>query len=151
MAGAWDVFDVDVDGATIGPGDPVWTEGYERDVGHLFATLRSTGAAVVAVAPPCFGRNEQPGAGPEVPERLDPVRVGAVHRVWMNQAAMHGVVLADLDSLLCPNGNSDSSIRPDGAHFYTAGADATAPVVMDFVRDAIAASGSASVLGAYAP
>ena len=151
MAGAWDVFDVDIDGATVEPGDPVWTQGYERDVSQLFDTLQSTGAPVVAVEPPCFGHNVQPGAGPDGPERLDATRVSAVHRVWIDQAAAHGVLLADLNSLLCPNGESDSSIRPDGAHFYTAGADHTAPIVMNFVRKAIATSHGASVLGAYAP
>jgi peptidoglycan/LPS O-acetylase OafA/YrhL len=140
MAGAWDVFDVDIDGAVVEPGDAAWTEGYERDVSQLFDTLKSTGAPVVAVEPPCFGRNEQPGGAPDAPERLDATRVGAVHRVWMDQAEVHGVVVANLDSLLCPNGASDSSIRPDGAHFYTAGADRTAPLVMAVVRAAIAAS-----------
>jgi peptidoglycan/LPS O-acetylase OafA/YrhL len=151
MAGAWDIFDVDADGTRIGPADPAWTPGYERDVGLLFDVLHSTGAPLVALEPPCFGHNELPGTDPEAPERLDPARVGAVHRVWVDEASAHGASFANLSSLLCPDGASDPSIRPDGAHFGTAGADRTAPIVMVAVRDAIAASRDASVLGPYAP
>ena len=151
MAGAWDIFDVATDTGTIGPGDSAWIAGYERDVGLLFDVLHSTGAPVVALEPTCFGHNELPGTDPEAPERLDPRRVGAVHRVWVDEAAAHGASYADLNGMLCPNGTSDASIRPDGAHFGTAGADRTAPVVMSAVRDAITASRGASVLGPNAP
>ena len=73
-----------------------------------------------------------------------------MHRVWVEQAASHGATMADLDHLLCPNGASDPSIRPDGAHFFTAGADRTAPLVVDAVRRAITAQRGRSVLGADA-
>jgi hypothetical protein len=151
MAGAWDVFDVDAGGTTIGPGDPAWTAGYEQDVGLLFDVLHSTGAPVVAIEPPCFGHDELPGTAPESPERFDPARVAAVHRVWVDEAAAHGATLENLNSLLCPGGTSDPSIRPDGAHFATAGADRTAPIVVAAVRDAIATASAESVLGPYAP
>jgi hypothetical protein len=117
----------------------------------MFDELHATGAPVVAIEPPCFGHNELPGTDPEAPERSDPGRVGAVHRVWIDEAAAHGASFADLDGMLCPSGSSDASIRPDGAHFGTAGADRTAPVVMSAVHDAIAASRAASVVGPYAP
>ena len=68
----------------------------------------------------------------------------------MEQAASHGATMVDLDHLLCPNGASDPSIRPDGAHFFTAGADRTAPLVVDAVRQAIATQAARSVLGADA-
>jgi hypothetical protein len=92
-----------------------------------------------------------PGTDPDTPERLEPARATAVHRIWVEQAASHGATMADLDHVLCPNGTSDPSIRPDGAHFFTAGADRTAPLVMDSVRAAIAAAKGASVVGPYAP
>jgi len=148
MAGAWDVYDVEGEnGATISPGDPQWTQGYQRDVSVLFDVLGATGAPVVAIEPPCFGRNELAGAGPDVSERLDPKRVGAVHQVWTEEAMGHGATMADLDQLLCPNGESDSAIRVDGAHFGTAGADRAAPLVIDDVRHAI----HASAVGTYGP
>ena len=150
MAGAWDVFDVEADdGTTIGPGDAQWESGYARDVGSLFDILGSTGAPVVALEPPCFGHNELPGTDPEAPERLDATRVGAVHRVWVDAARTHAATLNDLGALLCPGGESDSSIRPDGAHFGTAGADRTAPEVVAAVRRAIATRAE-SVVGPYA-
>jgi hypothetical protein len=151
MAGAWDIYDVATDSGTIGPGDPGWTAGYEHDVGVMFDELHATGAPVVAIEPACFGHNELPGTDPEAPERFDPRRVGAVHRVWVDEAAAHGASFVDLDGMLCPNGSSDASIRPDGAHFGTEGADRTAPVVMSAVHDAIAASRAASVFGPHAP
>jgi peptidoglycan/LPS O-acetylase OafA/YrhL len=148
MAGAWDVYDVEGDtGTTIGPGDPQWTSGYQRDVSLLFDILDSTGAAVVAIEPPCFGRNELAGTEPQVSERLDSTRVNAVHHIWTDEADAHAVTMADLDDLLCPGGQSDSSIRVDGAHFGTAGADRAAPLVVDAARNAIAAS----TIGTYAP
>jgi peptidoglycan/LPS O-acetylase OafA/YrhL len=151
VAGAWDVYDVEDDaGRAIGPGDPTWTAGYASDVGQLFDVLHSTGAPVVAIEPPCFGRNEVPGTDPDTPERLDPARAAAVHGVWVEQAASHGATMVDLDHLLCPNGASDPSIRPDGAHFFTAGADRTAPLVVDAVRRAIATQAARSVVGADA-
>ena len=62
QAGAWDLFDVaQADGAVIGPGDPIWTTGYTRDVELLFDTLSAKGAAIVAVRPPCYGANEVVG------------------------------------------------------------------------------------------
>jgi hypothetical protein len=149
VAGAWDVYNVeDGAGRVIGPGDPTWTAGYASDVGQLFDVLHSTGAPVVAIEPPCFGRNEVPGTDPDTPERLDQARAAAVHQVWLQQAASHGATMLDLDHLLCPNGASDPSIRPDGAHFFTAGADRTAPLVVDGVRQAIAAQAVGSVVGA---
>jgi len=152
VAGAWDVYDVGDDaGRVVGPGDATWAAGYERDVGHLFDVLHSTGAAVVAIEPPCFGPNDVPGTEPAPAERLEPARSAAVHRIWVEQAASHGATMADLDDLLCPDGRSDPAIRPDGAHFYTAGADRTAPLVVDEVRKAITAEHRASVLGTYAP
>ena len=151
VAGAWDVYDVEDDaGRAVGPGDPTWTAGYASDVGQLFDVLHSTGAPVVAIEPPCFGRNEVPGTDPDTPERLDPARAAAVHGVWVEQAASHGATMVDLDHLLCPNGASDPSIRPDGAHFFTAGADRTAPLVVDAVRRAIATQAARSVVGADA-
>jgi peptidoglycan/LPS O-acetylase OafA/YrhL len=152
VAGAWDLYDIEDDaGRVVGPGDPVWTAGYQRDVGELFDVLHSTGAPVVAIEPPCFGHNEVPGTDPDTPERLDPARAAAVHRIWVEQAASHGATMADLDHVLCPNGTSDASIRPDGAHFFTAGADRMAPLVIDSVRAAMTAAKGASVVGPYAP
>ena len=128
MAGAWDLFDVATPvGTVLSPGQPAWTAAYDRDVALLFDTLRSTGAPVVAVDPSCYGHNELPGTDPQSPERLDATRVAAVHQVWADEAQAHGASLAPLDGLLCPGGTSDPSIRPNGAHFGTAGADRAAP------------------------
>jgi lysophospholipase L1-like esterase len=152
MAGAWDIFDVaGPDGTILSPGQPAWTAAYDRDVAQLFDILRATGAPVVAIDPSCYGHNELPGTDPQAPERLDATRVSAVHQVWVDEARAHGASLAPLDGLLCPGGTSDPSIRPDGAHFGTAGADRAAPLVVQAVHDAVDASAAVSVLGAHTP
>ena len=118
LAGAWDVFDVaDPDGTVERPGDAAWTVAYERDLGALIDTLSITGAPVIAVKPPCWGESELAGTDPERPERLDVSRVAAVDTAWRVVVKSHRARLLDLDRVLCPDGQSDAGIRPDGAHF----------------------------------
>ena len=138
MAGAWDVYDVvQPDGSILVPGDPKWNALYDKDLGKLFDTLGSTGAAVVAVKPPCWGENTLEGTDPPVAERMDPVRVGAVQAAWARAARGHGATLLDLDAELCPNGVADPAYRPDGAHFDGEGANKIAPVVGKAVEQAL--------------
>lgn len=140
MAGARDVFDVaGTDGTAIHPGDAGWTSAYRADVAQLFEILHATGAPVVAVEPPCFGENTMPGGDPEPRERLDPVKVRAVQSVWRAAATRApGVQLLDLTRTLCPDGQNDPSIRPDGVHFVGAGADRLASRVTTALRRAYA-------------
>jgi peptidoglycan/LPS O-acetylase OafA/YrhL len=139
MAGAWDVFDVVMpDGSVLHPGQPAWRAMYLQDVGQLLDTLGSTGAAVVAVKPPCWGESQVIGAGSTTPERMDPAIVAAIDDVWKQAADSRGATLLDLNSVLCPGGKADASIRPDGAHFYSDGADKVAPFVAAAVRKAVA-------------
>ena len=138
LAGAWDVFDVaDPDGTVERPGDTAWTAAYERDLGVLLDTLGITGAPIIAVKPPCWGESELAGTDPERPERLDATRVAAVDAAWSQVVKAHRARLLDLDRVLCPDGQSDSGIRPDGAHFDGPGANRVAPLVADAVRSAI--------------
>jgi peptidoglycan/LPS O-acetylase OafA/YrhL len=140
LAGAWDVFDVaDPDGTVEHPGDPAWTLGYERDLSALLDTLAITGAPIVAIKPPCWGESELAGTDPERPERLDVSRVAAVDAAWQTVVKSHRARLLDLDRVLCPGGQSDAGIRPDGAHFDGAGANRVAPLVADAIRLAVTA------------
>ena len=145
MAGAWDVFDVvQPDGTILHPGDPQWTTMYTQDVRQLFQTLGASGAAVVAVKPPCWGESTLVGTDQQIAERLDPARVKAVDGVWTKVANEQGVTLLDLDSMLCPGGTADANLRPDGAHFSGPGADAAAVPVAKAVRQALAARTAAA-------
>ena len=79
-----------------------------------------------------------PGGDPEPRERLDPVKVDAVQSVWRAVATRaRGVHLLDLTRTLCPGGQSDPTIRPDGVHFVGAGADRVAPRVAAALRNAV--------------
>ena len=140
QAGAWDLFDVAGPGGTvIQPGDPNWMAGYARDVGDLFDTAAAKGAAIVAVRPPCYGVNDVVGGGATPATRLDPTRIAAVDAAWAAAARARNIHLLNLDPMLCPGGTSDSSIRPDGAHYSNAGANRAAPIVAKAVRSAVAA------------
>jgi lysophospholipase L1-like esterase len=143
MAGAWDVFDVvQPDGTILHPGDPEWTAMYSQDVRQLFRSLGASGASgasVVALKPPCWGESTLVGTDQQIAERLDPARVKAVDDVWTKVANEEGITLLDLDSMLCPGGATDPGLRPDGAHFSGAGADAAAVPVAKAVKQALAA------------
>jgi hypothetical protein len=140
-AGAWDLYDVVLDdGRVVAPGDATWAVGYEQDVVKMFEDLQSTGAPVVAVVPPCYGENTNPGAEAPPPERQDPARIRAVKHVWTEAAKQTGGTMAPLDDMLCPGGTADAAIRPDGAHYDGAGADRIAPAVMASARAAVARS-----------
>jgi lysophospholipase L1-like esterase len=143
-AGAWDLYDVVLDdGRVVAPGDPTWAVGYEHDVVQMFEELGATGAPVVAVVPPCYGEDTYPGAEAPPAERQDQRRIRGVKRVWTAAARVTGATMAPLDDVLCPDGTSDPSLRPDGVHFDGAGADRIAPAVMATVRAAVARSDGA--------
>jgi lysophospholipase L1-like esterase len=139
MAGAWDVFDaVMPDGSVARAGEPQFDQTYERNVGQLIDTLASTGAAVVVVAPPCYGEDQLVGTDPQIPQRLDHARLGAIDAVWRRASVAHHARVLDLNRVLCPRGVSNASIRPDGAHFSGSGADRVAPIVARAVQGAVA-------------
>lgn len=141
-AGAWDLYDVVLDdGRVVAPGDdPTWSAGYEHDVVQMFEALGATGAPVIAVVPPCYGEDTYPGAEPPPAERQDPGRIRGVKRAWTAAARVAGTTMAPLDDVLCPDGTSDPSLRPDGVHYDGAGADRIAPAVMATARVAFARS-----------
>ena len=135
QAGAWDIFDVaNADGSVTRPGNASWVEGYTRDVEALLDTLAAKGASVVAIRPPCYGNNEIVGSGPTPAVRLDRARLDAVDAVWATATAARGADLLDLDPMLCPGGQSDTSIRPDGAHYSTDGANRVSLRVAEEIR-----------------
>ncbi len=141
MAGAWDVFDaVMPDGSVAHAGNPVFDATYQRDIGTLLDTLSATGAPVVVVKPPCYGESHLVGTDPQIPERRDTTRLRAIDAAWTGAAHQHGARVLNLDSVLCPGGVADATLRPDGAHFDGAGADVVAPAVARAVRQAVAAA-----------
>jgi lysophospholipase L1-like esterase len=140
MAGAWDVYDaVMPDGSVEHAGQNTFDRTYERDVGQMIDTLKSTGGAVVLIKPPCYGVNHLAGVADQVAERMDKNRLRAIDTAWQRAAAAHGATVLDLDHVLCPGGVSNDAVRIDGAHFNGPGADKVAPIVARAVREAVAA------------
>jgi peptidoglycan/LPS O-acetylase OafA/YrhL len=145
QAGAWDVYDVvAADGTRLEPGDPRWMKTYTRDVTDLFATLGRRGAPILAVAPPCYGGVLFTKGGNVPPERLDASRVGAVRTAWERAAGAHGFELIGLGRTLCPGGQSDDTIRADGAHYSNDGANRVASVLARAIRAAANARAAAT-------
>jgi hypothetical protein len=145
-AGAWDLYSAVLDdGRVVAAGDPAFDDPYQADLLHLFDILHSTGAPVIGVVPPCYGKNTYPGAGPEPPERQDVGRIQAVRRDWDLAAARTGGTIAPLDDMLCPGGTADAGIRPDGAHYDDAGADRVGAAVIKVARQELARAAAGSV------
>jgi peptidoglycan/LPS O-acetylase OafA/YrhL/lysophospholipase L1-like esterase len=140
QAGAWDLYDVAGPGdSVLHPGDPAWNASYTNDVETLFDTLRATGAALVAIRPPCYGTTEVVGSGATPAERLDATRIAGIGSAWQTAARSRDTHLLNLGDTLCPGGRSDASLRPDGAHYDDTGADRVAAIVARTVRNVAAA------------
>ena len=76
------------------------------------------------------------GATPAV--RLDATRIAAVDDVWQSVARAKGLKLLDLDPTLCPGGQSNAALRPDGAHFDDNGSSLVGTMVAKAVHVAVA-------------
>jgi hypothetical protein len=77
--------------------------------------------------------------------RLDRARIDAVDAVWTTATAARGADLLNLDPILCPGGVSDDTVRSDGAHYNSDGANRVAPLVADAVRTVVAEQAVAAV------
>jgi peptidoglycan/LPS O-acetylase OafA/YrhL/lysophospholipase L1-like esterase len=121
MFGAWDLYEASWDGSWHAPGDPVWNGHYRERVADAGRRLRSTGAQVVWLAPPCFAAG--PGSDPDAPW-YDPARVDAITAVYRSVTKEQGIRMTDVTRATgCP---VNLNVRPDGVHYSDAGADIVA-------------------------
>lgn len=121
MFGAWDLYEASWDGSWHAPGDPVWNGHYRERVADAARRLRTTGARVVWLAPPCFAAG--PGSDPNAPW-YDPARVDVLTSIYRSVTKEQGIGMTDVTRATgCP---VDLNVRPDGVHYSDPGADVVA-------------------------
>ena len=88
MLGAWDVFDVEVDGQLITFNTPAADQRFIDNLGLGVAALRAAGAKVALLEVPCMRPKDVKGAGvPALPERGDDARVAHLNDLLRQVAA----------------------------------------------------------------
>ncbi|HET9517923.1 MAG TPA: hypothetical protein VFO77_09385, partial [Actinoplanes sp.] len=124
MLGAWEVFDVVVDGRTITFGSPDWDARFTEALGRGIGELRAAGAQVALSLLPCY-RPVRASAG-LWPERGDDTRTRHVNDLLRASAAADParVFVVEPPSSFCtdPAIGKDRAYRWDGVHYYKAGA-----------------------------
>ena len=85
-------------------GDPAVVDMYLRNATSAHSSTRcsATGAAVVAVKPPCYGESTLVGTDPQIAERRDSARLTAIDTAWTTAAREHDARVLDLDSAAVP-------------------------------------------------
>lgn len=127
VLGAWDVFDVEVDGQTIAFGTPAADQRFVDDLGLGIAALRAAGAKVALLEVPCMRPKDVKGAGvPALPERADDSRVAHLNELMRQVAATDptNIVFVSGPVEWCndPAVSTDLGYRWDGVHVYKPGA-----------------------------
>ncbi len=88
VLGAWDVFDVEVDGQMIPFNTPAADQRFTENLGFGVAALRAAGAKVALLEVPCMRPTDVKGAGvPALPERGDDARVAHLNQLLRQVAA----------------------------------------------------------------
>jgi peptidoglycan/LPS O-acetylase OafA/YrhL len=127
VLGAWDVFDVEVDGKRIAFNTPAADKRFVGNLTSGVAALQAAGSKVALLEVACMRPQEVKGAYvPVLPERADDVRVAHLNRL------LHKVADADPVNVTFVAGPkqwcsdpaiaSDLGYRWDGVHVYKPGA-----------------------------
>jgi hypothetical protein len=124
LIGAWDAYDVRLDGEWVGFGTPRHDAFVLEEVQHAVDVLESRGAKVVVLTSPYFEPRR------DIVDRdrtaYNPARVDHLNGLLRQ---VHGVSVLDLNRFLDPEGRYTSAAldvadaRGDGVHFTQAGAD----------------------------
>jgi peptidoglycan/LPS O-acetylase OafA/YrhL len=127
VIGAWDVFDLDVDGARIAFGTPRWDERFIDGLGSGVDAMVDAGARVALLEVACMRPQDVEGAGvPALPERGDDARVAHVNELLRRYATAHSdaVTFIEGPDAWCADESvsTDLGYRWDGVHVYRPGA-----------------------------
>ena len=126
VLGAWDVFDVEVDGRLIPFGTAAADRRFTDDLRRGIAALTSTGAQVALLEVPCMRPQSVKGAAvPPLPERADDGRVAHLNALMRQVAATDPqTTFVAGPAAWCndPAIASDLGYRWDGVHVYKPGA-----------------------------
>ena len=130
LIGIWDMFSVTPDGtnATLTPGEPAWNRLFAKQIRAAVAEFRRSGATVTLITLPCTSSMKSL-TSTDVGS-FDVRRVKAANDVIRSVAREfpQNVDLADMFSVLCPNGKFQVRVRgvqtrSDGVHLSDEGAD----------------------------
>jgi hypothetical protein len=127
VIGAWDVFDLEVDGTTYAFASPEFDALFMDGVRSGVDAMLAEGVNVGLLEVPCMRPVEADGAGvPPLPERGDDARVAHVNELLGQVAAGYGdeVQMIDGPDEFCtdPAIATDLGYRWDGVHVYEPGA-----------------------------
>jgi len=124
MVGAWDVFDLIVDGTTLRFGSARWEAHFKRTMRTGIDIVRATGAEVALALLPCY--RPIAGSAGYWPERGDDDRTRHVNELLRALAAAYptGVHPLEPPGQFCTNRAiaTDTAYRWDGIHYYRKGA-----------------------------
>jgi len=123
--GAWEVFDLKVNGAAMPFGSPAWDGYFSTQLASGIDVLETGGAQVALLSVPCY----QPisaGGLKALPERGDRSRTDHLNTLLTAAAAAdpRRVFIVNSPAQFCddPSVVGNTSYRWDGTHFYKAGA-----------------------------
>jgi hypothetical protein len=125
MVGAWEVLDQRIDGVDYRFPSPQWDSLVRDQFTDAIDIAAITGRPVVVMSVPCM----EPSGDDNTTARTDPARVAAVNGIIADIAAARpSVSVADLGSVLCPDGVpvgevDGERIRYDGVHVSATGSD----------------------------
>jgi hypothetical protein len=127
VIGAWDVFDVEVDGQLVQFGTPAGDERFLQGVQRGIDALRAVGVHAALLEVPCMRPQDVEGAGvPALPERGDDTRVAHLNDLLRKAAAANpgAATFVAGPTAWCDDPVIASSLayRWDGVHVYDDGA-----------------------------
>ncbi len=127
VIGAWDVFDVEVDGKLIPFNTPAADQRFIDNLGKGIAAVHAAGAKVALLEVACMRPQDVKGAGvPALPERGDDARVAHLNdllrRIAATDPANISFVSGPTQWCTDPAIATDLGYRWDGVHVYKPGA-----------------------------
>jgi peptidoglycan/LPS O-acetylase OafA/YrhL len=143
VLGAWDVFDVDVNGQRITFNTPAADKRFTDNLGLGIAALRAAGSKVALLEVACMRPKDVKGAGvPALPERGDDARVAHLNQLLRQVAATDPTNISFVSgpTQWCkdPAIATDLGYRWDGVHVYKPGAkliyETIAPALLSIPR-----------------
>jgi len=128
VLGAWDVFDLEIDGQTLTFASPEWDAAFTSRLQSGIDAIDESGTTAALLEVPCMRPIDIDGAGvPAVPERGDDARVAHVNDLMRQLAAEQpdraGFVGGPTQWCNGSSEATDTAYRWDGVHVYVPGAN----------------------------
>ena len=128
VLGAWDVFDLEIDGQTLTFASPEWDAAFTSRLQSGIDAINESGSTAALLEVPCMRPIDVDGAGvPAVPERGDDARVAHVNDLMRQLAAEQpdraGFVGGPTQWCNGSPEATDTAYRWDGVHVYVPGAN----------------------------